>query len=377
MFQREVYEVLDGFEVFDQRDFEKLPPGRKPYFIGRLNRAFERNFKHSIREIADSGGVKFHFRSSGDPDGARGNLPTSTFLKKTAFYANQTVVSFPITEVKDKAQLRMLRDKPASEWPRVRERKSPIYFGDIGAGWRTPIGGVLNVNGKVYSVEREALTRLVVLLQQLRPAVEAGITRIYPSFPDEPRRFSQPKLGLTAANFRSEELRRQFFEHSRVDGGGQARTDLGLSHVLLPHFRGIPIERVLEIRDQEAGLYWEMQRRLERVLHQCSETDSETKILEFLRDVDQGIRHLDRRFHDIQKMYSRKNVAFLVGYLSVGLTMFAPLDPEAKRTLASIIGGINSFSFLTSKQKEAEARAELRGDDFYLPWQIFRAASNQ
>jgi hypothetical protein len=115
-----------------------------------------------------------------------------------------------------------------------------------------------------------------------------------------------------------------------------------------------------------------MQRRLERVLHDCSDTDSEAKVLEFLRDVDQGVRELDRRFHDIQRMYGR-NVAFLVGYLSVGLTLFAPLDPEAKGTLASIIGGLNSFSFLTSKQEEAEAKTNLRGDSFYLPWRVFRA----
>ena len=169
MFQSEILELLDTFNVKESGDFYRLPAGQQPYFIRRLYRAFIDNVASTVDEVKAVGGVKFHFRTSGDLSIANTNLPTEAFLKKTAFYANRTIVSFPFEEVTRAEQTRLLRNKPTSQWPSKRlQRNKPFLFGEIASDPRMAARGTVAVTGKVYTIDRAAFNeRLDLLVAEL------------------------------------------------------------------------------------------------------------------------------------------------------------------------------------------------------------------
>lgn len=376
MFQNELLELLDTFSIKDRNDVFALPPGQKPYFLGRLYKAFQNGVDTSLKTLPELGGVKFHFQSTGNLQDNNPNLPTESFFKKTCFYANRTVVTFPFEEIKSKKLLRTLKEKPASQWPNARDKGNrSLYFGEIGAGTRTGYGGMLGIKGKVYRIDPAAFDDFLSVIFQLRPAIEAGISEVFPAFPDTNKKFHAKKLGLTSANFQLEELDTQFRENFSLDAS--FRTKNGLSNILLPHFDSVPLERLIEIRDKESDLYMHFQRRLEHLLQDASKLDSEQKILEMMREVDEGVRELHGKFKHIQKMYQRKNIHILLKFLAAGMLVLSPLDPAAKASIASILGGISAFDYLTSKEDEVNSMLELKSDRFYLPWLVFQAGQEK
>lgn len=374
MFQNDLINLFESFGVSKNEEYYKLPPGVRPYFLGRLYKAFTQNTDEAIMSAKNSGGVKFHFQSTGNLNDINHNVPNKAFLKKASFYANQTFITFPFKEISDRKQLRLLQEKPQHAWPNAHQAmKKQMYFGEITSGTRTPIGGTVGITGKVYSIDVGAFDDLLTTFFTLKPAIKAGIAQILPVFPDEVARFKDKRLGLTCANFSLPELQNQFYETDLLSA---TRRPSGLSHLLLPHFTNVPLERVLEIRDQEADLYWEFQRRFERLLVGASRVESETIILNFLRDVDLGVRELHRKFKDIEVTYKRKNIYMLLKFMSIGLTFLAPVEPEVRKAIAAVVGGISSFDYLTTKEDKAKNLYETRGTQFYLPWLIFKGSSD-
>ena len=371
MFQSEILELLDTFNVKESSDFYRLPPGQQPYFIRRLYKAFVDNVASTVDEVKAVGGVKFHFRTSGDLSISNTNLPTEAFLKKTAFYANRTIVSFPFEEVTRAEQTRLLRNRPTSQWPSKRLQKSkPFLFGEIASDPRMAARGTVAVTGKVYTIDRAAFDDMLTVLSRLRPAIEAGISQLIPTFPDVEQTLQSKRLGLTPANFKLPELQEQFAEDLLIQGH-QPRIPSGMSHLLLPHFANVPFERLIEIRDKESALYQEFQRRLERLLLGSEGTDSETKILGFMRDVDAGVRELHRKFADIETNYRRKNIYMLVKFMAAGMVLMAPVDPDIQKAIAGVVGSLSAFDYLTSRDDVAKSKIELRSSQFYLPWLVF------
>lgn len=371
MFQSDILELLDNFDVKDASAFYRLPAGQQPYFIRRLYKAFVDNFNRTVDDMKTEGGVKFHFRTSGDLTVSHTNVPTEAFLKKTAFYANRTIVSFPFEEVTRAEQTRLLKNKPHSQWPSKHLRKDrPILFGEIASDPRMASRGTVAVTGKVYTIDRAAFNDLLTLLSRLRPAIEAGVSQLIPTFPDIEKVFQSRRLGLTSTNFHLPELKEQFSEDSLLQSQ-PGRVASGLSHLLLPHFTNVPFERILEIRERESALYQEFQRRLERLLLGSEGTDSETKILEFLRDVDAGVRELHRKFSNIEANYRRKNIYMLVKFIAAGMVLMAPVDPAIQEAITGIVGSMSAFDYLTAREDVARSKVELRSNQFYLPWLVF------
>lgn len=375
MFQSDVLELLDNFGVKDASSFHRLPAGQQPYFVRRLYKAFVENLGNTVDAVKAEGGVKFHFRTSGDLTASHTNVPTDAFLKKTAFYANRTIVSFPFEEVTRAEQTRLLKNKPHSQWPSKRLRKDrPILFGEIASDPRMASRGTVAVTGKVYTIDRAAFDDLLTVLARLRPAIEAGVSQVIPTFPDVEQVLRSRRLGLTSANFHLPELNKQFSEDSLLHSH-PGRAPSGLSHLLLPHFTNVPFERILEIRERESVLYQEFQRRLERVLLDSMGTDSEAKILGFLRDVDAGVRELHRKFSDIEANYRRKSIYMLVKFIAAGMVLMAPVDPVIQKSIAGIVGSMNAFDYLTAREEVAKSKTELRSNQFYLPWLVFSDAN--
>ena len=148
----------------------------------------------------------------------------------------------------------------------------------------------------------------------LRPALRSGAAYLLPVFPDMKKRLREKRLGLTPANFRMRDLQVQFSETDVA----ASRQQSGVTELLLPHFANIPFERILEIRDHEELLYVEFQRRLQDLIYNASATQSEQRILGFMREVDGGVREMRRQFIEIQRHYQRKNVLLLVKLVEFG-----------------------------------------------------------
>ncbi len=343
-----ILELLDAFELSSKEDYHRLPIDAKHMFVSRLYKAFERNFVGAMKDASQVGGMKFHFSTDCELS-QRSNIPTSTFLKKSCFYANRTYVSFPFVEA-----------------PETRD-DGEVYFARRMRKSRKTHGTTFFNESRAYVLDKLAFDELLDLIFELQQAMRLGISHIVPLFPGQ--KFHKKKLKLTSANFELEELKKQFDETEEYPN--LARRSSGLSNLLLPHFTNIEMERIVEIRNKESELYQEFQRRIQNMLHNASQTDSEITILKYLREVDEGVRELHERFKHIQKMYRRRDIYFLLKFLSASLVFMSPLDGEIKNSIATILGGMSAFDYLTTKEEKVSAMSEIRLNRFYLPWQVF------
>ena len=370
MFQRDLLALFDSFHITTATDYHRLPPTEKPAFVRMLYRVFTTDTRLALTDMSHAGGVKFHFATAGDLTASNPNLPNETFLKKMSFYANRALITFPFREITDKSQMRALKSKHHKAWTAAAGRT--MLLGPIHGG-RDGYGGYIAIPtpGKVYTIDPIAFDDFLTVACRLRPALDAGIATLLPLFPDAKRRFSNRALGLTSANFRLRDLKMQFEETiSPLDMAGRRKS--GFTQLLLPHFTNVPMERILEIRTKEDELYWEMQRRMEQLLRGASTLESERRLLAFMREADQGVRELHRKFKSIQTNYSRRNVYMRIKFLSAALVLLAPV--EARETLGAILGSISAFDYLTAREDRAKQMYETRDNKFYLPWLVFKTA---
>lgn len=362
--KNQIVEVLDNFDVNRVNDYLRLPPKDKPYFVRRLYKACDSESKLLDVELQHLGGAKFHFAASVGNRNPGHNVPTSAFLNKLLFYSNKTLITFPFNTI---THLGTLGER--TEWAayqRHQKNQSLMLFGEF-----TTTGGNIGTTGKNYAIDPDSFKRLVQLLLKLKPALSSGVVHVLPNFPDIDTLTYNEKHGLVSANFQLKSLKQQFDEILLKPSMGR-RSRLGLTQLLLPHFERVPLERVLEIRLKEQELYWEFQRRLESLFHGASQMERESTLLALMKETDEGVRELHRKFLEIRKNYRRKNIYMLVKFISAGLVLFAPI--EAKETITSLLGGLSAFEYLTSHEEYARERYKTRNNKFYLPWLVFRSA---
>lgn len=378
MFQMELLNVLDDFNVKTADDFYTLPPGERPYFVRRLYRAFVNEEDKIHNDLVTAGGVKFHFQTSGSSNSKSMNVPTSAFLNKLCFYSNRTLVSYPFKELRGKRLSRAKRDLPVRAWRESATQDSrPILFGEIRTVRYADSGYASTPPGQGYSLDPAAFRDFLITISQLRPAIETGLTYVIPAFPDKKRDFRRTYGRLTSANFSLPELKRQFLEEELVDHPG-----LGLQNELLsihlPYFTNIPLERILEIRDHEQDLYNNFQRYLENLLVGLSPQETELKLLSVLRDIDAGVREIDRKFRSIKREYNRKDIFMGIGILCTGLAIFSGIEwgKEIAPMIASATGTATGVQFLSGVHDKKKAFESLSDDRFYLPWLIYRGKRN-
>jgi hypothetical protein len=373
---KELIALLDDFRIKSADDFYALKPGDQPYFVNRLYKALSRNTTETVQAAKADAGVKFHFQTSGDLTSAHPNVPSDVFLKKLAFYANRTFISFPFKKLSRAEESRVLKASPEHSWPPKRQRSGPFYFGAL-TTHHTPKGGVVRATGrKLYALDANAFRDFLTVTTGLRPALDAGASYVIPIFPDQKNLLRGRRLGLTPANFTKPELERQFWEEPAEEReGAERRSPRALSHLLLPHFSNVPFERILEIRTKESALYDDFQQRFARALGEASKTDSDARILEFLRDVDDGVRMLEARFNEIGAAYRRRNISLTLRFVAAGMVWMTPADLEVKKTITEMIGGLSAFEYVSARNDVISDKAALRSERFYLPWLVFNSSA--
>jgi len=372
MFQADLLEVLASFDISTPDDFYRLEPGKKPYFLRRLFVAFTSNQDDALRDLASSGGVNFHFPTSGDLTAANPNIPSTAFLKKLCFYSNRTLITFPFKKISSAKQSRVMRGMPAKAWRESSLRENdPLLFGDLRTG-RDGYGGWVALGNKGgYSLDPAAFEDFLEVVTRLKPAIDAGLTYLLPAFPDKKHEFRRVSSRLIPANFSLPELRRQFNEEELVDSA-LYRFDGDLLNLYMPHFTDIPIERIIEIREGQRDMYNDFQRYLENLLFGLSASESEIKILGVLRDIYTGIRELNKKFCSVKTEYARKDIFVGIGIICTGLALCASFEygKEIAQLIAGTTGGATGIQFLTNLGDKKKANATISDDRFFLPWLI-------
>ena len=359
------------FKVYSPEDYYKLPAGDKTYFINRLYKAFKKSIKYLDENLPKNGGVNFLFETSGDLQKNNTNLPTEAFLKKLNFYSNQTIVTFPFKKIKDSTQLRIYENKPKSTWTSKRNRGQnhfPIIFGEI-EGIRTPVGGSVLIKGDAYHIDPFAFKDFLEVVTMLRPAINAGMTYITPDFSDKKMLFTKKNMELYQLILNIKNYFVNFQEELNFENLPK-RDHLGSMNLFLPHFTNIPIEYIIEIRENENQLYMEMQRRLECLFYKSSQTESEEILYNYLKEVDLGVRELNRKFNSIQVNYKRKNIYMGIRFIAASLLLLAPL--ECANSITALLGSTSVFDFFGGLVEKQNSKRDLIDDKFYLPWQIFK-----
>jgi len=179
---------------------------------------------------------------------------------------------------------------------------------------------------------------------------------------------------LTSANFSLEELNHQFQEYDLYDSD-LVRFEGHLLNLYLPYFKDVPIERILEIRDKQGDMYNDFQRYVQNLLAGVDQDETELRLLGFMKDVDTGIRELNRLFESTQREYYRKNIVLGLGVLSTGLALYASAEwgQEIAKYIAGATGGATGLKLLSSTADKANAMAKQAEDRFYLPWLVHKS----
>lgn len=378
MFQADLLTVLSDFQISAAEDYYGLPPGDRTYFTRRLFKAFVDNQDDVHRDLLTAGGLRVHFATSGNLSASVTNVPSPAFLKKLCFYANRSLVSFPFRELSRAERGRAMAGVEAKAWREsMRRKNAPIIFGDVSSK-RTGYGGELHLLGHGYSLDPAAFRDFLSTVSQLRPAIDAGLTYVLPTFPDRKRETRRLVSKLTTANFDLPELRRQFTE-AELSDDRIVRFRGDLLNLYLPYFTHIPLERILEIRHREADMYSAFQRYLEVLLAGLSQAEGERKLLETLRDIDRGVRELDRKFRSVKAEYGRKDIYMGMGVLCTGLAIFAGIEwsKDVAQWIAAATGGATSMQYLSTRAEKAKAHQAIGDDKFYVPWLVYQAAPTE
>jgi hypothetical protein len=231
------------------------------------------------------------------------------------------------------------------------------------------------VGGIAYSLDPAAFADFLKVVSQTRPAINAGLTYLLPAFPNKKKDFRRISKCLVPANFKLEDLNRQFEEQELTEPNG-VRFDGDLLNLYLPYFTSIPLERILEIRDQQQDMYNDFQRYLENLLNGLSAEEAETKFLGVLRDIDTGIRELEKKFRSLKTEYGRKDIYMSIGILCTGLAIFASIEwgKDIAQMIAGATGSATGIQFMSGLGEKKKARAAIADDRFYLPWLIHNEA---
>ena len=358
-------QLLREFEVEGTADYYALPPGKQSAFVSRLYSELEDHAKKGIESLKLADGLKLHFVVKDLPDEGFSNLPTDAFFRKTCFYANKTLVTFPFRDSERSSQEVVRRGHSRT----LKHDKEIVSFGKYRAR-RGGYGGEIQEIGKNHHLHRGEFDAFLHLLCTARPFLDSGYLTIVPSYQPEAKRFdirTKARLGLHSANFRLDELRRQFEEEGYQDlvmGSGV------VPYLLLPYFSDLGSEEVLTVRQEESYLYADFQRTLAGLLGGLQGLDSEKKLLDHLKEIDEGVGKLMRRIEAIRKSERKRDVTALIGFVAMGLVTLLPVASAAAVGALLGTGSFSAFRYIEARRQTDPEKARLKEDEFYLMWRL-------
>ena len=142
----------------------------------------------------------------------------------------------------------------------------------------------------------------------------------------------------------------------------------GIVKLLLPNVARIPLPVILKLRYEYYELFTRFQNELSMFIRKSDESDSESKIIDLLLTVDEGIHKLRIEFERIDRRIKleRKGLFYSLGVLSL---MFV-VPEEVYRSLAALMGTTSVLRSLRNMKLQTIERSKLEEHPFYLPYKL-------
>lgn len=360
-------QLLEAFRIDEAADYYLLKPGEQSVFLTRLYSELEDHAREGLSLLELDRGLKLHFVVEADGQGGFRNLPDDVFFRKICFYASKTVVTFPFRETL-RSPREIVRHGYATE---IKRDKEIVAFGKYRAG-RDGYGGRIDEVRKTHHLYRAELDTFLHLLCSARPFLDSGFLTIVPTFYPEAKKLrlhTKSALGLSPANFKSSDLRRQFEEE-----GFERLSKIGTPVLYLPYFNNLSAQEVLQVRKEEADRYVPFQIQLGKLVRELPQSTSEKEMLALMADVDTELRKINAHFEAIEKTARRNGGRFAVGVAVAAMGLLSPpawVVPVVQ-AVRTILGkdDYTFFRYLEGKRALDAQKSAIAGDEFYLFWRL-------
>ena len=148
------------------------------------------------------------------------------------------------------------------------------------------------------------------------------------------------------------------------------RTEIGMGKLYLPHLQNVPAEVLFKLR-QDEDAFSRFQHALSNFLKKSQESDTESKLLDCMKEVDYHIHMLNQQFKNIKKMRALRTRNVTLQLFGLGLVQLVPVEFAAD--LTKFLGSITAFQAIEHFVSFREKFDKLKENDFYFPWRIARA----
>jgi hypothetical protein len=371
-FQQDLLTLFDQFRVKSLDSFDRLPPNEKHYFVTRLYKCFDAGSRKLGQELSSLRGLKLHYSRELNTVNPIQDRMEDTFYKKLAFYTSQSVITCPIEEMSSNAKFsksKRMEGRERFDSATIHKLRSEgkYVFGDVRADKKTH-GGEIHIEGKAYIVDIKALNELLETVLGLREALSHNLVYILPAFPDREKELKTAlrKGKVTRGNFAREDLVRQFTERDLQEN--ERYVDAGLTRVYLPHLTNVPINKIIEIREKERDSFIDFQSAIENFVYGSQETASEVKIEEFLKHLDESIRHIRAKISQIKQDWKLTQTEQVIKAVAVSFVAFLP--HEIAVAVAPFLGTITAFDYLKSNREYNEKLHAATSGEFYIAWKL-------
>lgn len=372
--------LLDDFGVSQPADYHRLAAGSQRAFVSRLSTYCLEEFEPQLADVSAAEGIRLHLALG--EHGRPVRMPSDTFLKKMALFADRTVITVRFTPRRAREGVPWGHEVPEARGTGTAQRARALLFGRT-RGRRTAAGGEVERVARAYGVDAAEFDDLVALICRCKPLLAAGVAHVVPWFPDQKRRLKSERRNWLPADFTSRDVLRQLDERDGSDLYGRAGETPGVAYLYLPHVQRLPMDDVLDLRFAEPHPFHRFQRHLRELLESRGAAASDDFIRAALREVDAGVQQLDERIRQARRKvrweaYERvRDIGTLtpralmkLAPTLVGLVAAGPLG-----WLNAIAGlfdaGDPVLKFIRFVAEERSTLADAgENSDFFVPWQV-------
>lgn len=222
---------------------------------------------------------------------------------------------------------------------------------------------ILDAGGETAcaTYEEEFFNRLF----ELTPLLQSGLATLLPNniiWDDWTKRINEAEIkDALMVSMTVDELKRQLMEEEIAKNAAYMR-------LLLPELRNIPIDVLINVRQDEGEAFEKFQMQLENLLMKSKEINSEIKLLDLMKTVDEEIHMLDQRFHSLKKVRALESYDMVIGLIALGICILVP--PELAKYIMTVFGTKSIYNGLKFISGSSGPLNKMKTSDFYLPWHI-------
>lgn len=144
--------------------------------------------------------------------------------------------------------------------------------------------------------------------------------------------------------------------------------DKGELNLCLPFIDGIDIQTWNKIKNDNEDDFNQFYRKTELLFKNSSSIDSESKLLDVIKEVDYEVRKLNILFKDLERSRLLNNLKLVSGISIMSLNLVVP-DAFAESIL-NVIGGSTALQGVWEVSTKKKNLKKMKKEDFFIPWLI-------